>query len=338
MQTPASIYKPQKSIDISTIFSIAYIDDDYTFLERESSPDIWAMIYIEKGEYALVTNKEPLVLRQGELFLHRSTNEELIALKQKSQENACALIISFRCASSAMHFFNNKKIPINITARLHLSTILYEIPYTRYLPFNSPDLVGFKPHLDKPLWAGDQTVIMRLELMLIDIIRSDSTFKKIPSTIIKKDDALSDDLCLKVIEYMELHINEKLSMETLSRSLSFSKSYISRRFAATYGCSIIDYFNQMKLNEAKRLIRDTNKNFFEISDMLMFSNSHYFSTLFKKHTGLTPTQYKKVCATSEEESIDEESSKEKPKRTRAKTSAKSEKERAKKSVNDKENK
>ena len=164
---------------------------------------------------------------------------------------------------------------------------------------------------------------MRLELMLIDIIRADNTFKKMPSSIIKADDIMNDDLCLKVIEYMQLHINEKLSMEALSRSLSFSKSYISRRFASTYGCSIIDYFNQMKLNEAKRLIRDTNKNFFEISDMLMFSNSHYFSTLFKKHTGLTPTQYKRVCATTNEEDEEKESKpREKTKKPRAKSKSK----------------
>ena len=317
------IYKPQKSIDISTIFSIAYLDADYTFPAGEPNPDNWAMIYIDKGEFTLLTDKDPLVLHQGDLYLHRSTGEALLQLKQKSAETAGALIITFRCASSAMHFFSGKKMQVNITSQLHISAILYEILYTRYTPFNSPVLIGIKQHVDKPLWAGDQTIIMRLELMLIDIIRADNTFKKIPSTIIKNDDVLGDDLCLKVIEYMELHINEKLSMEALSRSLSFSKSYISRRFASTYGCSIIDYFNQMKLGEAKRLIRDTNKNFFEISDMLMFSNSHYFSTLFKKHTGLTPTQYKRVCATAGDGDEKAEKPKEKTKKPRAKTKTKS---------------
>lgn len=318
----ASIYKPQKSIDISSVFSIAYLDADFSFPEGDLNPDNWVMIYIDKGEFTLVTEKEPLVLHQGELYLHRATSETLLHLKQKSSETSGALMITFRCTSSAMHFFNGKKMQISLATQLHISTILYEVLYTRYLPFNSPTLVGIKQHTDKPLWAGDQTIIMRLELMLIDIIRADNTFKKMPSSIIKNDDIMNDDLCLKVIEYMQLHINEKLSMEALSRSLSFSKSYISRRFASTYGCSIIDYFNQMKLNEAKRLIRDTNKNFFEISDMLMFSNSHYFSTLFKKHTGLTPTQYKRVCATTSEEEEKADRQKEKSKKPRVKSKAK----------------
>ena len=61
------------------------------------------------------------------------------------------------------------------------------------------------------------------------------------------------------------------------------------------GYSIINYFTMMKINEAKRLIREGKYNFFEISEMLMFSNSHYFSSVFKKYTGMTPTQYKKAC-------------------------------------------
>jgi len=315
----ASIYKPQKSIDISALFSIAYLDADFSFPESDLHPDNWVMIYVDKGEFTLVTEKEPLVLHQGDLYLHRATSEALLHLKQKSTETVGALMINFRCASSAMHFFNGKKLHVTLATQMHISAILYEILYTRYLPFNSPTLIGIKQHTDKPIWAGDQTVMMRLELMLIDIIRADNTFKKMPSAIIKNDDVMNDDLCLKVIEYMQLHINEKLSMEALSRSLSFSKSYISRRFASTYGCSIIDYFNQMKLSEAKRLIRDTNKNFFEISDMLMFSNSHYFSTLFKKHTGLTPTQYKRVCATTSEEEEKSEKPKEKPKKPRTRS-------------------
>ena len=67
---------------------------------------------------------------------------------------------------------------------------------------------------------------------------------------------------------------------------------LSKRFTKACGYSIIDYYNMMKVNEAKRLIREGRYNFFEISERLMFSNSHYFSTIFKKHTGMTPTQYK----------------------------------------------
>ena len=94
---------------------------------------------------------------------------------------------------------------------------------------------------------------------------------------------------------MEERLYGKFTMDELSRELSFGKTYISKYFVKTCGYSIIDYFNMMKINEAKRLIRESGHNFYEISEMLMFSNSHYFSTIFRKHTGMTPTQYKQSC-------------------------------------------
>ena len=84
-------------------------------------------------------------------------------------------------------------------------------------------------------------------------------------------------------------------MAELSRELSFGKTYISKYFLKASGYSIVNYFTMMKINEAKRLIREGSYNFFEISEMLMFTNSHYFSSVFKRYTGMTPTQYKKSC-------------------------------------------
>ena len=78
----------------------------------------------------------------------------------------------------------------------------------------------------------------------------------------------------------------------ITGGIGAGKSYIcnllKQRGIPVYNCD----------EEAKRLIRETNSNFFEISDMLMFSNSHYFSTTFKKYTGMTPSQYKNSCKTN----------------------------------------
>jgi AraC-like DNA-binding protein len=84
-------------------------------------------------------------------------------------------------------------------------------------------------------------------------------------------------------------------MDDMSKAMSFSKSYIYKRFIAACGYSVVDYFIIMKITEAKRLIRETKMNFFEISEKLGFSSSHYFSTVFRQSVGMTPTQYKKSC-------------------------------------------
>jgi AraC-like DNA-binding protein len=153
---------------------------------------------------------------------------------------------------------------------------------------------GLKLRDGDSLWGGPQSVLLRLELMLIELIRENSYFEAQHKMFFPKD-IIEDDFVLKVISFMEKRIYGKFTMTELSREMSFAKTYISRYFASVSGYSIINYFTMMKINEAKRLIREDKYNFFEISEMLMFSNSHYFSNVFKKYTGMTPTQYKKSC-------------------------------------------
>ena len=53
----------------------------------------------------------------------------------------------------------------------------------------------------------------------------------------------------------------------------------------------MEYVNILKIAEAKKLIREKNNNFMQISNMLNFNNPHYFSKVFKKITGLSPREY-----------------------------------------------
>ena len=147
---------------------------------------------------------------------------------------------------------------------------------------------------ENKLWAGEQSILLRLELMLIDLIRQKEQGTTKKKLFVSKK-TIDDEFCVHIIEYMEEKIYDRFSLDELSARLSYSKSYISKHFMSVCGFSIIEYFNMMKIEEAKILIRGTNKSFFEISEMLMLTNSHYFSTLFKKYVGMTPTQYKKSC-------------------------------------------
>jgi AraC-like DNA-binding protein len=181
-----------------------------------------------------------------------------------------------------------------MSTKQHISAIIHEASSTFDLPFNTPDMRGLTLRTQGSLWGGPQSVLIRLELMLIEIIRENQYYVNNPKRFFPKE-IIVDEFALKIISFMEERIYGKFTMTELSRELSFGKTYISRYFTKVSGYSIINYFTMMKINEAKRLIRETKYNFFEISEMLMFTNSHYFSTIFKKYTGMTPSQYKKTC-------------------------------------------
>ena len=279
-----------KVINVNTISSIHYFEFDDEFVDTAESHAMWEMVYIDRGECNIIADDNTVLLHQGEVYFHKPFEKHMIQVIKGVSPNI--FIVAFECSSSAMRFFEDRKLQVTMNTKQHIAAIIHEASNTFELPnsdWHSGEL-KFKSH--DVLWGGEQTVLIRFELMLIELIRANNKHIVNRNSAQSKKDVVDDDFCLKIIEYMESHISEKLSMDDLSRAMSFSKSYISKRFVAACGCSVIDYFTIMKIDEAKRLIRESNKNFFEISDMLMFSNSHYFSTVFKKHVGMTPSEYR----------------------------------------------
>ena len=298
MQTTHSTvvsYEVKKSIVIDSLSSIHYFEFDDSFIDNAESHEPWEMVYVDRGRCNIVAGNETIPLNQGEMYFHKPYERHMLKTIKGIAPNI--FIITFSSFSPAMRYFENRKISASMETKQHIAAIIHEASSTFDLPFNNPKMQGLKLREEGALWAGQQTVLLRLELMLIEIVRSNHYYTASSKRFSPKD-TIDDEFVLKIIAYMEKHLYGKFTMDDLSRELSFGKTYISRCFTKACGSSIIDYFATMKINEAKRLIRETKYNFFEISEMLMFSNSHYFSTIFKKHTGMTPSQYKKSCRQS----------------------------------------
>jgi AraC-like DNA-binding protein len=69
------------------------------------------------------------------------------------------------------------------------------------------------------------------------------------------------------------------------------KTHLKTMFKNAAGMGVMEYFNRLKMEEAKRMIREGKHNFTEISQLLGFSSIYYFSRFFKKHSNMTPTEY-----------------------------------------------
>lgn len=98
----------------------------------------------------------------------------------------------------------------------------------------------------------------------------------------------------KVIAYIEQHYTQELSLQILSQHVHLSKNYLANLFKKETGEGVIDYINKVRLERAKALLRTTELKSSEICVMVGVQDSKYFSKLFKKMEGMTPSEYREM--------------------------------------------
>jgi two-component system, response regulator YesN len=101
-----------------------------------------------------------------------------------------------------------------------------------------------------------------------------------------------------IIEKAKLYIhqqyqNPNLSIEDVARYVNMSNSYFSILFKQETGQTFVDYLTSFRIEKAKYLLKVSGYRSYEISDQVGFNNSTYFSTIFKKYIGCSPTEYRK---------------------------------------------
>lgn len=96
-----------------------------------------------------------------------------------------------------------------------------------------------------------------------------------------------------VKSFVQSHLAEELSVTKISSIVNMSESRFSHVFKEEVGISFMEYVNQLKEDEAMHLLKNTDMKIGEIADMVGIYNPNYFSTLFKKRTGMSPNSYRR---------------------------------------------
>lgn len=96
----------------------------------------------------------------------------------------------------------------------------------------------------------------------------------------------------KIVGVMKNHLHEKLTVEEIADLCSLSAANTKKIFTKYAGIGVMKYFNGMKIDLAAKMLA-RGASIIEVSDSLAFDNQNYFSTVFKRETGLSPSAYRK---------------------------------------------
>ncbi len=93
-------------------------------------------------------------------------------------------------------------------------------------------------------------------------------------------------------DYISLYPEKKLDIHDLASKLGYTDYYFTKKFKRETGFTVKEFATQQKIEKAKVLLKDNNLNVADISDTLGFSSQSYFGEIFRKNTGLSPSEYR----------------------------------------------
>ena len=92
-----------------------------------------------------------------------------------------------------------------------------------------------------------------------------------------------------------------VSLDSISDILHINASYLSMLFKKSVGVNFVDYLTTLRIQAAKALLSDPFLSAAEIANMVGYESPNYFTRVFKKNTGLTPTEYRRTGAAGHKE-------------------------------------
>ena len=97
-----------------------------------------------------------------------------------------------------------------------------------------------------------------------------------------------------VKSFLDEHYKEKLSLESVASHFFIDKHYLARLFKEQYGMTLVTYLQQVRITHAKRMLRFTDKSIEEIGLECGIGDLNYFSRVFKKLEGVSPSEFRRV--------------------------------------------
>jgi len=96
----------------------------------------------------------------------------------------------------------------------------------------------------------------------------------------------------KAAEYIRLNYRHKLTIDDIAQAVYLSPCYLSRIFKQSLGCTLMEYLTRVRVEKAKKMLRNPKYNVMQVAEESGFEDPGYFTRVFKKIEGVTPSRFK----------------------------------------------
>lgn len=280
-------------INITRIVTVHFFEYSRDFNFPGEKHDFWELVYVDKGTVEIQAADQKFLLSQGEICFHKPNEFHAIRAYQSAPN---IIVLSFVCNSAAMRFFAEYRVSVPESLRHLLTDIMREANATFRLQLNQVSLrqLDFLPH---PVFGGAQLIKNHLENLLIQLIRARQEPNGVYIFATKQN--LQNHIVTSIQTYIDENLDKNLTVSDICSSFHYGKTTLSKVFRAYTGYGIAEYCVHRKIERSKDLLRQSSVNISTISDQLAFDSPQYFSQVFRRVTGMTPSEYRKSVCISE---------------------------------------
>lgn len=259
---------PQPDADQSLPLRVNFVHEEYCFenyYRRREQSEVFSIELVLEGSMFFSQEGREYQVKSGEIFLvHLDRENEFMTGPEKGCHRlACSLVgPSLR---SLLH-----------STGLHEHDVVIPNNSSRIEQLIRKCIDEFKEK--RPLFRfRASTICYELLLALSADLHQEANSELIKLTT----------------RFMERHLSRRFSLPQLAKHIGSSRSTLSRIFRDQLQQSPINYFLELKMETAKSLLKNTNLRIQEIARQVGYENPLYFSTEFKKRTGMSPREFRK---------------------------------------------
>lgn len=277
-------------IHIRKIITIFYMELSKDFHYDGEQHNFWEMVYIDKGEMLCTADTHQFTLKSGEVTFHKPNEYHNLSGDGKNAPNVS--ILTFECDSVAMKHFEGKILRLSAEEKKLLSMLMSEgLSCFRLEDPCNPLLQTLRTQTDIP-FGGFQMIRNLLEIFLISLYRHRESFTKKSRQSVHIDGVDINFEIREILDVLHNNLYGKLTIGEIARQIGKSESTVKSTFARFQPGGVMRYYNNLKIREAKRLIRENRYTLAQIAELLSYDSAQYFSKCFKDFTNMSPKEYK----------------------------------------------
>ena len=277
---------PQRPLTVDALYLVHYFEYASGFSFAGESHGFWELVYVDKGAVRITAGTRQLELTEGQMIFHQPGEFHAIAASGGTAPDL--VVLSFSSESPALDTLRGLTGTVGAEERALMARIVEESTLAFKTPLNDPTAKMLIRKEDAP-FGSEQRIVSALEELLIRIIRKENTSHGERALPMDSDDCWLADMDA----YLRARLDRPLTLEQICRDNLIGRSQLQKRFHALTGGGVMAYFGKMKIQTARRLIREGALNVTQIASALGYQSVHYFSRHFKQHTGMSPSQYAK---------------------------------------------